>query len=102
MTHGRHDCITERETPHGYWWRYQHSNDEPHETLIMAIRITGEVAANEARKRGKTYLVASAPQPSTAVYVFAYDHPDASKAGISIMFHLTPDGACIPHKATRH
>ena len=25
-------CITERETPHGYWWRYAHSADEPADT----------------------------------------------------------------------
>jgi hypothetical protein len=31
------DCIIERETPHGYWWRYQHSDDEPRDTLLAAI-----------------------------------------------------------------
>jgi hypothetical protein len=47
------DCITERTDEHGYWWRYQHSNDEPRDTLTAAITIAGEVAANEARKSGK-------------------------------------------------
>src|SRR5208283_113944 len=46
------DCITERTDEHGYWWRYQHSNDEPRDTLTAAITIAGEVAANEARKSG--------------------------------------------------
>jgi hypothetical protein len=45
--------ITERETPHGYWWRYSHSNDEPADTLTAAIMIAGDVAATEARRRGK-------------------------------------------------
>ncbi|HKM69290.1 MAG TPA: hypothetical protein VJX94_04295 [Stellaceae bacterium] len=96
------DCITERTDEHGYWWRYQHSNDEPRDTLTAAITIAGEVAANEARKSGKTYVVASTPMPAPAVYVFACDHPDASKSGISIMYQLTPGGQSIRRSATRH
>jgi hypothetical protein len=64
------DCITEKRTAQGFWWRYTHSKDEPNETIEMAIRIAGEVAADEARKSGKTYVVALTPQPSPAVYVF--------------------------------
>jgi hypothetical protein len=88
-------CITERETPHGYWWRYAHSQDEPDDTLKAAIRVAGEVAATEARKRGKTYYVASTPQPTAAVYVFACDHPDAGDAAINVMLELTPSGKSI-------
>jgi hypothetical protein len=95
-------CITERETPDGYWWRYRHSEDEPEDTLTAAIMIAGEVAAEEARRRGKTYVVASAPQPSPALYVFACDHPDAGKAGISVMYEFTPAGERIRRQATRH
>jgi hypothetical protein len=95
-------CIAERQTPHGLWWRYRHSNSEPHETLLAAIRIAVTVAADEARERGKTYVVASASQPSPGVFVFAFDHPDASNVGISIMYELTPDGHCIRRKVTRH
>jgi hypothetical protein len=47
--------------------------------------VAGEVAANEARKSGKTYVVASTPQPSPAIYVFACDHLDTRKVRISIM-----------------
>ena len=68
----------------------------------MAIRIAGEVAATEARKRRRTYVVASTPRPSPAVYVFAYDHPDASILGISIMYEFTPAGSLIRRKAVRH
>jgi hypothetical protein len=95
-------CITEKNTAYGYWWRYRHPNDEPDDTLDTAIIIATEVAANEARKSGKTYVVASTPQPSPAVYVFASDHPDAGNHDISIMYELTPTGERIPHTATRH
>jgi hypothetical protein len=96
------DCITERQTAYGYWWCYQHSNDEPHETLLAAIRVAAEVAADKARESGKNYVVASTPQPSPAVYMFACDHPDPSNVGISIMYELTPEGDCIHRTATRH
>ena len=90
-------CITERETPHGYWWRYRHAAGEPQDTLTAAIMVAGEVAATEARRRGKTYLVASAPELRPEVYVFACDHPDAGKAGINIMFEFTPAGGRSRH-----
>jgi hypothetical protein len=73
-------CITERMTPHGYWWRYRHSAGEPQKTLDAAIMVASEVAADEARKAGKTFVVASVALPAAAVYVFAYDHPDAAEA----------------------
>jgi hypothetical protein len=95
-------CITEIQTKHGYWWRYLHSAGEPQETLRMAIRIAGDVAADEARKSGKTYVVASAPQPEPAVYVFAWDHPDRQNGAISVMFEMTPQGECIRHKPALH
>jgi hypothetical protein len=99
-------CITERETPFGYWWRYTHSDDEPKNTLTAAIMVAGEVAATEARKRGKTYLVASTPKPAPAVYVFASGHPDAGDPAINVMFEFTPAGERIRRpgirSATRH
>ena len=60
------NCITEREDAQGYWWCYRHSPSEPAETFEMAIRVAGEVAAAEARRRGKTYIVASTSQPPQA------------------------------------
>lgn len=96
------NCITERRTPYGFWWRYTHAAGEPDETLVMAIRIASEVAADEARKSGKTYLVASTPRPTSAVYVFAGDHPDAARIDLNIMYELTPDGGCVRRSAIRH
>jgi hypothetical protein len=96
------DCITERTDEHGFWWRYQHSDDEPHETLIAAIRVAGHVAATEASRRGKIYVVARAAGGADAIYVFAGDHPDASSAGINIMFEFTPEGERIRRPAIRH
>src|SRR5262249_2693291 len=96
-------CITESRTAHGYYWRYTHAKDEDDETLLMAIRIAGDVAADEARKSGKTYVVASTPQPSPAVYVLAADHPELSSLAMHVMYAMTPEGECIRHrKPTRH
>src|SRR5438874_3832365 len=62
---GALDCITERTDAHGFWWRYEHSDDEPHETLIAAIQVAGHVAATEARKRGTTYSSPGRPAVPT-------------------------------------
>ncbi len=90
--------ITESRTAFGYWWRYKHSRHELLETLDWAINIASIIACAEACKSGKTFVVASTRQPSPAVFVFACDHPDASKLSSSIVFELTPNGNCI----TRH
>jgi hypothetical protein len=96
------DCITERHTEHGYWWRYRHSDGEARETMRAAIMIAGGVAATEARKSDKTYVVARAACGVDAIYVFASDHPDASNTEINIMFEFTPAGERIRRAATRH
>jgi hypothetical protein len=50
--------------------------------------------------------VASTPQPSLAVYVFACDHPDARNPAINIMVEQTPAGERIrrpgPRSTARH
>jgi hypothetical protein len=51
MSANRDDCR--------YIWIYEHSDDESHDTLVAAITIAGQVAATEAAKDGKTYIVAS-------------------------------------------
>ena len=97
----KYRCITERETPYGYWWRYAHSQDEPDDTLKAATMIAVSVARNEARMRGKTYCVASTPLPAAAVYVFASDHPDAGDAAINVMVEFTPAGERIRRPGIR-
>ena len=94
-------CITTRETPYGLWWRYRHAEGEPDATLTAVIMIACEVAGAEARRRGKTYVVASTPRPDTAVYVFACDHPDARAVAFNLMFEFTPDGQRIRHPGYR-
>jgi hypothetical protein len=94
-------CITEGQTEHGYWWRYAPSQDEPGENLVMALRLAADVASEQARNSGNTYVVATVLQPSPAVHVFACDHPDAGNAGIDIMFEFLPDGRRIPHEHLR-
>jgi hypothetical protein len=64
--------------------------------------VAGDIAATEARRSGKTYVVARAARGVDAVYVFACDHPDASSAGIDIMFEFTPEGERIRRAATSH
>jgi hypothetical protein len=91
----KYRCITERETPYGYWWRYAHAQGEPDDTLKAATMIAVNVAREEARRRGKTYLVASTPLPMAAVYIFASDHPDAADPAINVMLELTPSGESI-------
>jgi hypothetical protein len=86
---------------HGFWWRYEHAADEPRDTLLSAIMIAGNVAAQEARSSGKSYAVARAATGVDAIYVFACDHPDARNAGINVMFEFTPDGDRIRRPPTR-
>jgi hypothetical protein len=50
MTDAAPDCITESRTARGFYWRYTHSIDEPHETLIAAIRLAATLAADERQK----------------------------------------------------
>jgi hypothetical protein len=40
--------IMERQTEHGYWWRYEHSDHGPHDTLLAAIMIGGETGTGFA------------------------------------------------------
>jgi len=47
---------------HGYVARYEHEPDEPFETLDAATKIFCELAAEEAKKDGKTYVVALGPR----------------------------------------
>jgi hypothetical protein len=70
-------------------------------TLTAAIIVAGEVAAQEARKSGKTYLVAGVACGGDAIYVFACDHPDARSAGINVLFEFTPGGERIRRPGTR-
>ena len=96
------DCITEHRTAQGYWWRYRHPRNQPNAEIETAICVAFQLADAEARKSGKTYLVASSPQPAPAVYVFACDHPDRSRAAVSVMFEFTPEGERIRRSATKH
>jgi hypothetical protein len=95
-------CITERETPYGYWWRYTHSQGEPENTFMAATAIAASVAADQAQKHGKTYFVSISDEPSRAVYIFACDHPDARNPTIHTALEIMPTGERISRNATRH
>jgi hypothetical protein len=73
------DSVTERHTAFGYWWRYAYAGGGPDTNLVGAIRIAALVAEQEARKDGKTYLVATSSERWPDVYVFPHDHPDARR-----------------------
>jgi hypothetical protein len=94
--------VTERHMSFGYWWRYAYAGDGPDANLVGAIKIAAFVAEQEARKDGKTYLVATSSERWPDVYVFAHDHPDARRLDLSTMYSFTPSGECIRRAATRH
>ena len=95
------NCITERQTPFGYWWRYTHSKGEPEYTWFAASGIAATVAAEHARKHDKTYFVSVGLEPR-AVYIFACDHPDAQNPMIHTALEITPIGERIRRTATKH
>jgi hypothetical protein len=86
---------SDRRDEHGMWWRWAPPEDEPGEMLIVAGRIARPIAAEQARKSCKTYLMTMGLQPSAALYVFACDHPDAAIADIDILLEFLPDGRRI-------
>lgn len=94
--------ITERETPHGYWWRYTHFDGESEETFFAATGIAVSVAAGQAKKRGRTYYVSLSIEPPRAVYIFACDHPDTRNPAIHTALEITPTGERIRRKVIRH
>ena len=103
MSDSAANCISEYRDLYGYVWMYEHTPDEPHDTLVAAIMIAGDVAAMEAAKDNKTYVVASMDASSVAVYVLPFGHPMILKKAMSVMYQLTPDGRCIrTTKPKRH
>src|SRR5580692_1450935 len=94
MTGSATECISEYRDLFGYVWMYEHTPDEPHDTLVAAIMIAGEVASMEAAKDGKTYVVALMDEPLVTVYVLPFGHPMISEKVLTIMYQFTPDG---PH-----
>jgi hypothetical protein len=94
--------ITERHTPFGYWWRYTYAGGGPDTNLVGAIKIATFVAEQEARKDGKTYLVATSSERWPNVYVFPYEHPDARRLDLTPMYTFTPSGECVRRGSTCH
>ena len=86
--------ITERTSDYGYYWRYDHPNHEPDETLDMAVRIAGIVAGTEARKSGHTYYVTSTPKPA-AIVVLRFDNPEVAQTAMEIISEITPESDVI-------
>ena len=79
MSDSAANCISEYRDLYGYVWMYEHTPDEPHDTLVAAIMIACEVAGMEADKDGKTYVVASMEAPAAAIYVLPFGHPMISQ-----------------------
>jgi hypothetical protein len=98
----RVDGVTERHTAFGYRWRYTPFGDGPDTNLVGAIKIAAFIAEQEARKDGKTYLVATSSGRWPDVYVFPHDHPDARRLDLTPMYSFTPSGQCIRRGSTRH
>jgi hypothetical protein len=77
---------------HGFVFIYTHSDDEPQETLLAATAIAMNVAAEQAVKERKTYVVASTPVPSYTVFVLPFGHPLIAERGLDIMNRLMSNG----------
>jgi hypothetical protein len=95
MTDSAMNCISENRDLYGYVWMYEHTPDEPEDTMTAAIMIACEVAGMEADKDGKTYIVASTNAPSVAVYALPFGHPMISEKAMNIMFQRAAGGQCI-------
>ena len=88
---------------YGFVFIYEHSDDEPDETLLAATAIAMNVAAEQAVKEGKTYVVASTTVPSYTVFVLPFGHPLIVKRALSIMNQLMPNGQRVrSRKPQRH
>lgn len=77
---------------YGFVAIYEHSDDEPRDTLLAATVMFMNVAAAQAVKEGKTYVVASTEAPSYTVFVLPLGHPLITERALSIMNQLMPDG----------
>jgi hypothetical protein len=74
---------------HGLVFVYEHSDDEPEETLVPAIVMATSVAAEQAVEEAKTFVIASTTVPSHTVFMLSFGHP---LSALSIMNQLMPDG----------
>jgi hypothetical protein len=86
------ECPLSYHDEYGFVAIYEHSDDEPHDTLLAATAMFMNVAAAQAVEEGKTYVVASTPVPSYTVFVLPFGHPLIEKRALSIMNQLMPDG----------
>lgn len=77
---------------HGFVAIYEHTDDEPHETLLAATAMFMSLAADQAVKEGKTYVVASTTVPTRAVFILPFGHPLIQQRALSIMTQLMADG----------
>jgi hypothetical protein len=89
------ECIVSYHDDYGFVFIYEHTDDEPHETLLAATAIAMNVAAEQAVKEGKTCVVASTTVPSYTVFGLPFGHPLIAKRALSIMNQLMPDGQRI-------
>lgn len=96
--------ITKHTTEHGYYFRYDHPRGEPPETLSAAIIMAKEVAADQARKEGKTYYLTSLPKVTSipgpvSLYILRSDHPELLNPVMDVIVELTPKGKlALPSK----
>lgn len=98
MTGSGTECISEYRDLYGYVWKYEHTPDEPEDTMVAAVMIACEVAGMEADKGDKTYVVARTNPPSVAVYVLPFGHPMISEKAMNVMFQRAAGGQCIRMK----
>ena len=67
-------------------------NDEAFRVLV---KTSAEVGMREAKKSGRTYVLASALQPCFAIHVLPDGHPKLAKIAMTKRFLFTPSGDMI-------
>lgn len=95
MTDTESEGLGKYRDDYGFVFSYEHTPDEPTITLEGCILIARHIAAEEAVKDEKHYVVASTTEPAPAVYALPIDHPMIKEKALTINYLYTPDGQQI-------
>jgi hypothetical protein len=90
------DMVHQRRAVHGFEWMVE-VRSFVNDALLRSLMVTSaNVAAREARQSGKTYVLATSPVPSRAIYVLAASHPRlVSHPQMTTRYEFTPSGQMI-------
>jgi hypothetical protein len=94
------DTVQKRRSTHGLEWMVELRPElrpfVSHAMFRMIINTSAQLAVDEARQSGKTYVLASSSVPCLAIYVLAAGHPRlASHPQMTIRYQFSPSGEII-------